>query len=75
MFYFLIQQKRDTFPYHENIDLLSMPLTPQQNSNDAHALHLEDKEEARDSDSFTTHQLFSFAWQIARGMVMDNCVL
>ena len=47
MFYFLIQQKRDTFPYHENIDLLSMPLMPQQNSNDAHALHLEDKEEAR----------------------------
>lgn len=73
LFYFSIQEKRENFPSHDNIDLLSMPSTPQRNSDDAHVLHLEDKnEEAKDSDSFTTQQLFSFAWQIARGMVMDN---
>ena len=25
-----------------------------------------------EDDSFTTHQLFTFAWQIARGMVTLN---
>ena len=73
LIYFSIQEKRENFPNHENINLLSMPSTPQRNSDDAHVLHLWDKnEEARDSDSFTTQQLFSFAWQIARGMVKDN---
>ena len=72
LFYFSFQENRENFPNDENIDLLSMPSTPQRKSDDAHVLHLEDKDqEARDSDSFTTQQLFSFAWQIARGMVMD----
>ena len=75
LFYFSIQENRENFPNQENIDLLSMPSKLHRKSDAAQykVLHLEDKdEEARDSDSFTTQQLFSFAWQIARGMVMDN---
>ena len=46
---------------------------PQQKRNAASVLHLEhEDEEARDSDSFKTQQLFSFTWQIAREMVMND---
>ena len=55
----------------ENMDLLSMPSTPERKRKAASELHLEDEdEEARDSDSFKIQQLFSFTWQIARAKVM-----
>ncbi|KAL9986753.1 hypothetical protein ACROYT_G000943 [Oculina patagonica] len=44
----------------------STPLMSHGNSDAAVMLHLEDNDKT--ADSFTTQQLFSFAWQIARGM-------
>ena len=55
-----------------NIPLVSRSSTPQQNSFTADVLD-HDKNEVEDN-SFTTQQLFSFAWQIARGMVLKKII-
>ena len=52
-----------------NIELSAIPLTTQRNASE-HLLSEEDLYDGHEGhDSFTTQQLFSFAWQIARGMV------
>ena len=57
----------------ENIDLLPMPSTLQGNSNAAaNFISTEniDGDNDEEAESFTDQQLFSFAWQIAKGMVI-----
>lgn len=57
----------------ENIDLLPMPSTSQGNSNAAAKLISTeniDGDNEEEAESFTDQQLFSFAWQIAKGMVI-----
>lgn len=60
----LIQEEDKT-----SIELTAIPLTTQRKASE----HLHSDEDLSDGheqdDSFTTQQLFSFAWQIARGMV------
>ncbi|KAL9986760.1 hypothetical protein ACROYT_G000951 [Oculina patagonica] len=53
--------------HQENIALGPMPSKSQRNSNATVMLQVEDGN--KETDSFTTQQLFSFAWQIARGMI------
>ena len=61
---------------YENIELLPVPSTSQSDNTivgiSLSAQNIQDDDE--DADDFTTRQLFSFAWQIAKGMVMD-CIL
>ena len=58
---------------YENIELLPVPSTSQSDNTSVgisqSAQNIQDDDE--DADDFTTRQLFSFAWQIAKGMVMD----
>ena len=57
----------------ENIDLLPMPSTSQGNSNAAaNFISTEniDGDNDEEAESFTDQHLFSFAWQIAKGMVI-----
>ena len=59
----------------ENIDLLPLPSTSQGDSNAAVMListeNIDDDDD-EEEDSFTDQQLFSFSWQIAKGMVIMN---
>ena len=71
---YLFKQLDAVISYHqENVELKKIPPNPQTNCSAAvpstENLDYNDDEEA-DSNSFTTDKLFSFAWQIARGMVM-----
>ena len=62
----------DDFLDQKRLDLLSIPSTSQGNRNAAAILtSLEniDDDDDEEADSFTTQTLFSFAWQIAKGMV------
>ena len=56
------------------MEQLSMPSTSQGNINAASTFisteNIDDDDE--EADSFTTQKLFSFAWQIAKGMVSIN---
>ena len=77
-FFFLalfVQEKSNDLLDRENIELMPIPLTSQGNSN-ADAILVSSKniddDEEEEEDSFTTQQLFSFAWQIAKGMVGIN---
>ena len=58
---------------YENIELLPVPSTSLSNNTTADILlstqDLQDDDE--EADDFTTRQLFSFAWQIAKGMVIN----
>ena len=69
-----VQEKSNDLLDRENIELMPIPPTSQRNSNAAAILvwseNIDDDEE--EEDSFTTQQLFSFAWQIAKGMVGIN---
>ena len=59
----------------ESMEQLSMPSTSQGISNAAAILTSAeniDYEDDNEADSFTTQKLFSFAWQIAKGMVGIN---
>ena len=59
----------------QNMEQLSMPSTSHGNSNAASMLiSIEniDDEDDEETDSFTTQMLFSFAWQISKGMVGIN---
>ena len=55
-----------------DIELSVIPLTSQGKAPE-HLLSEEDfYDRHEDNDNFTTQQLFSFAWQIARGMVSSS---
>ena len=63
------------FVNQENMQQLSMPSTSQGISNTAAILISTeniDYDDDDEADSFTTQKLFSFAWQIAKGMVGIN---
>ena len=70
VFFTFFVQENDLMD-RENIELMPIPPTSQGNSNDAAILASteNDDDDDEDADSFTTQQLFSFAWQIAKGMV------
>ena len=63
--------KCNDFLEQKSMEEMSMPSTSQGNSNDAATListeNIDDNDE--EADGFTTQKLFSFAWQIAKGMV------
>jgi len=64
-------KENNNFMDQENIDLLPMPSTSQGNSNAAAKLISTeniDGDNDDEAESFTDQQLFSFAWQIAKGM-------
>jgi len=65
----------DDFLEQKSMEQMSMPSTSQGNSNAAAIListeNIDDDND-EEADSFTTQKLFSFAWQIARGMVGIN---
>ena len=68
---FFIQDREGNISLNKetNIELSAIPLTTQRNSSE-HLLPEEDFYDGHEeNDSFTTQQLFSFAWQIAKGMV------
>ena len=71
---FFVQEKSNDLLDRENIELMPIPPTSQGNSKAAAILvsskNIDDDE--KEEDSFTTQQLFSFAWQIAKGMVGIN---
>ena len=69
--YFFIQEESKSSHKEENIELLVMPSTSQENSKATDMLVSNENldENNTEDDSFTTQQLFSFAWQIAKGMV------
>jgi hypothetical protein len=60
------------------MELLSMPSTSQGKQN-ASAILISteniDDDDDEEADSFTTQKLFSFAWQIAKGMVGINIAI
>ena len=65
----------DDFLDQQNMEQLLMPSTSHGNSNAASMLiSIEniDDEDDEEADSFTTQKLFSFAWQISKGMVGIN---
>jgi len=72
---FSIQETRNDFLDHENMEMLSIPSTSQgiSNSSDV-SISTEIVNDDNDDDEevaerFNTQKLFSFAWQIAKGMV------
>lgn len=76
MIYLFTQQDFQTSQHQEHIELQMMQTIPpnlQKNCNAADTstenLGYDDDDET-DSNSFTADKLFSFAWQIAQGMVM-----
>ena len=76
LFYLFIQDNNKYSQGKENIELLPMPSTSQRNSNATAMLlsteNLDDDDD--EADSFSTQRLFSFAWQIAKGMVKFKTV-
>lgn len=76
MIYLFTQQDFQSSQHQEHIELQTMQTIPpnlQKNCNAADTstenLGYDDDDET-DSNSFTADKLFSFAWQIAQGMVM-----
>jgi len=71
------ERKSNGFLVQAKAEVLQMPSTSQRNSNAPVTLKSsennddddDDDEEEEETDSFTTQKLFSFAWQIAKGMV------
>ena len=68
------EENSNTLLHHERMELLPIPSTSQGNSNTSTILKSTENNDDGDdddeeADSFTTQQLFSFAWQIAKGMV------
>jgi len=67
------ERKSSGFLVQANAEVLQMPSTSQRNSNAPVILKSSETndnvEEEEEADSFTTQKLFSFAWQIAKGMV------
>lgn len=73
MIYLFTQQDFQTSQHQELIELQTIPPNLQKNCNAAdnstENLGYDDDDET-DSNSFMADKLFSFAWQIAQGMVM-----
>ena len=75
------------FPDEERMELLPIPSTSHgqsrasailkstENDDDDDDDDDDDNDDDEEEDSFTTRQLFSFAWQIARGMVGINIAI
>ena len=66
------EENSSSLLHHERMELLPIPSTSQGNSNTSTTLRStenNDDDDDEEADSFTTQQLFSFAWQIAKGMV------
>ena len=68
---------KNDFLDEEKIEILLMPSSSQGNINAAAILKSTenidgDDDDEEEADNFTTQQLFSFAWQIAKGMVGIN---
>ena len=68
------EENRSTLLHHERMELLPLLWTSQGNSNTSTILKSTenndgDDDDDEETDSFTTQKLFSFAWQIAKGMV------
>ena len=66
------EENSSSFFDHKRMELLPIPSTSQANSNTSTILKStenNDDDDDEEGDSFTTQQLFSFAWQIAKGMV------
>ena len=69
--FFTQDNAKDSLKY-ENIELLPVPSTSQINISLSTQNHDDNDDDVdEDTDAFTTRQLFSFAWQIAKGMVMN----
>ena len=72
---FSIQETSNDFVDHKNIEMLSIPSTSQGISNSSEISILtesvfdENEDDEEEGDSFNAQKLFSFAWQIAKGMV------
>ena len=68
------EENNSGFPDQKELELLPMPSTSQGNSNASAILESTENNDDDDdeADSFTTQTLFSFAWQIAKGMVGIN---
>jgi len=70
MLFVFIQDKSKSYLDQENIKLSAIPSTSQANKQTADVFSAQNLIAGHEEDgSFTTQQLFSFAWQIARGMV------
>ena len=72
-FCFFTQDNTKASLNFENIELLPVPSTSQSDNTSVgislSTQNIQDDDE--DANDFTTRQLFSFAWQIAKGMVMN----
>lgn len=72
---FSIQETRNDFLDHENMEMLSIPSTSQGISNSSDVsisteiVNDDNDDDEEEAESFNTQKLFSFAWQIAKGMV------
>ena len=70
------EENSGDFLDEERMELLPIPSTSQGNNNTSTILKStendDDDDDDEDADNFTTQQLFSFAWQIAKGMVRSS---
>ena len=72
---FSIQETSNDFVDQKNMEMLSIPSTSQGISNSSdisistESGFDENEDDEEEADSFNAQKLFSFAWQIAKGMV------
>ena len=66
---FSIQLTSDDFRDQKNIEMLSIPSTSHDISTSTESVYDDNDDDGEETDSFNTQKLFSFAWQIAKGMV------
>ena len=69
LLFVFIQDKSKSYLDQEDIKLSAIPSTPQANKQTADVFSAQNLIAGHEDGNFTTQQLFSFAWQIARGMV------
>ena len=72
--YFLVQEENKSSLDDEYIEMVSKPSTSQGNGQTDDILLSMDnqgQDTCEHEESFATKQLFSFAWQIAKGMVIN----
>ena len=69
------QETSNDFLHHKNIEMLWIPSTSQGISNSSEisisneSVYDDNDDDEEEADSFDAQKLFSFAWQIAKGMV------